>query len=114
MVPIVVGYVFAHYLSALLEYGQQTAIYLSDPLQRGHDLLGLTGDQVNYFLSRNPGILAGLKVGFVVLGHILAVISAHDRSVRLLSRRHQLSGQIPLLAVMIGYTVGGLLLLFSA
>lgn len=114
LVPIVAGYVFAHYLSLLLEYGQQTAIHLSDPLQSGDDLLGLTGARTNFFLSRHPTALASLKVGCVVLGHILAVIAAHDRSVRLLPSSHALTGQLALLAVMIAYTVGGLLLLFNA
>ena len=114
VVPIVAGYVFAHYLSALLEYGQQTLIYLSDPLQRGDDLLGLTGAEVHYVVSTHPSALAAAKVGFVVVGHVLAVISAHDRAMRLLPSRHAVAGQIPLLAVMVGYTVGGLLLLFSS
>jgi len=114
LIPIVAGYIFAHYLSLLLEYGQQTLIYLSDPLQRGDDLLGLAGAEVNFFVSRHPTTLAVLKVYFIVLGHVLGVISAHDRTVRLLPRRHALSGQIALLVVMVGYTVGGLLLLFNA
>jgi hypothetical protein len=114
VVPIIAGYVFAHYLSALVEYGQQTLIYLTDPLQRGDDLLGLAGAQVNYVLSTNPSALAAAKVGSVVAGHVLAVISAHDRAVRLLPQRHAVAGQVPLLAVMVGYTVAGLLLLFSA
>jgi len=63
--------------------------------------------------TTHPTALAVLKVGFVVLGHVLGVISAHDRSVRLLPARHAVAGQVALLAVMVGYTVGGLLLLFS-
>jgi len=114
VVPIVAGYIFAHYLSLLLEYGQQTLIYLSDPLQRGDDLLGLAGDEVNFFLSRSPSVLAALKVGFVLLGHLLGVVAAHDRAVRIIPSSHALSGQIALLSVMLGYTTGGLLLLFAA
>jgi len=114
VVPIVAGYIFAHYLSILVEYGQQTLIYLSDPLQRGHDLLGLAGADVNYVVSTHPSTLALAKVGFIVLGHVLGVISAHDRAVRMFRPGDQLTGEIALLTVMVGYTIGGLLLLFSA
>ena len=40
LIPIVIGYVFAHYLSYLVERGQQTVIELADPLGRGWNLLG--------------------------------------------------------------------------
>ena len=50
----------------------------------------------------------------VVTGHVLGVIAAHDRAMRLLPRRHQLTGQLPLLFVMVFYTVSGLYLLFGA
>jgi hypothetical protein len=50
----------------------------------------------------------------VVCGHLMGVISAHDRAVALFPRHKALAGQLPLLVVMVGYTVGGLLLLFSA
>lgn len=42
LVPIVVGYIFAHYLTLLLEYGQQTLVQLSDPLLTGADYLVLS------------------------------------------------------------------------
>ena len=114
VVPIIVGYMVAHYLSYFVEVGQQTVVLLSDPLGRGDDLLG-TGDwQVNYWLSTHPTFLAVTKVVAVVTGHVLGVIAAHDRAVKLLPPRHQLTGQLPLLLVMVFYTVSGLYLLFGA
>jgi hypothetical protein len=44
----------------------------------------------------------------------MGVVSAHDRAVALFPRSKALAGQLPLLVVMVGYTIGGLLLLFSA
>jgi hypothetical protein len=112
--PIVVGYIVAHYLSYFVEVGQQTLVLLSDPLSRGDDLLG-TGDlQVNYWLSSHPTFLAVTKVLAVVTGHVLGVVSAHDRAIKLLPLRHQLTGQMPLLLVMVFYTVSGLYLLFGS
>lgn len=113
LVPIVVGYVFAHYLTYLVEKGQSTIILLADPLDRGWNLLGLGDEEVSFWLSGHPGLLAALKVIFVLAGHVLGVITAHDRSVRVLPRGHQLSGQLALLIAMVTYTFGGLYLLFS-
>lgn len=48
VVPIVLGYIVAHYLSYWFEVGQDTLIKASDPLTTGADYLG-TGDwRVNY------------------------------------------------------------------
>ena len=114
LIPIIVGYVIAHYLSYLVEVGQQTVIYLSDPFSTGANYL-LTGNRApNYWLTYHPTFLAVTKVGGVIVGHVLAVIAAHDRAVKLLPKRHQLTGQLPLLVVMVGFTIGGLYLLFGA
>ncbi len=113
LVPIIVGYVFAHYLSMLIESGQQTFIQLGDPLSNGANVLGLAGHTVNYWLSEHPTFLATTKVLGVLTGHVVAVIAAHDAAMRLLPKRDQLSGQLALLFVMVGFTAGGLLLLFG-
>jgi hypothetical protein len=104
LIPIVIGYVFAHYLTYLVERGQQTII----------GLFGL-GDtaQVHYVLSMHPTVLASIKVGCVVAGHIAGVIAAHDRALRLLPAGHQLTGQLAMMLVMVGYTFTGLYLLFG-
>ena len=114
IVPIIVGYIVAHYLTYLVEYGQQTLIQASDPFGNGSDYLGTADWSVNYWLSYHPTFLANTKVVAVVLGHVLGVVAAHDRAIRLLPRRHQLTGQLPLLFAMIAFTVGGLYLLFAA
>ncbi|WP_457208118.1 hypothetical protein, partial [Nocardioides sp. P5_C9_2] len=114
VVPIVVGYIIAHYLTYLVEYGQTTLVQLSDPFSRGDDYLGTADLSVNYWLSFHPDFLARLKVAAVVAGHVLGVIAAHDRAISLLPRRHQLTGQLPLLLAMVLFTVGGLYLLFAA
>jgi hypothetical protein len=115
LVPIGVGYIFAHYLTLLLESGQVYLVFLSDPLVTGNtDYLGTSDWTVVYFLSLRPGLLATLKVGFVLTGHILGVIAAHDRAVKVLPVRSTVSGQLAMLVLMLVYTVGGLLLLFNA
>lgn len=114
IVPIIVGYMFAHYLTLLVEAGQQTLIYANDPLSRGENWFGLANYDVNYWLSNQPALLATTKVLVIVAGHILGAISAHDRALQLLPASRHVVGQLPLLAVMTAYTWGGLYLLFGA
>ena len=111
LIPIVIGYVFAHHLTYLVERGQQTFILR----------FGLGDVQVHYVLSMHPSLLATIKVGCVVTGHIAAVIAAHDSALRFspASGRcpqpagHQLTGQLAMMLVMVGYTFTGLYLLFG-
>ncbi len=112
LVPIVVGYITAHYATYLLEKGQSAFLAMLDPLGRGWQPLG--DPATAYFLSEHVDLLAFLKVGAVVTGHVLAVIAAHDRAIALLPKAHRLSGQLALLVLMVAYTFTGLFLLFSA
>lgn len=114
LTPIIVGYVFAHYLSYLVEKGQATVLLLLDPFDLGWNPLGLSGTGVAYILSTHPEILAAIKVGCVLAGHVLGVMAAHDRSLSVLPERHQMTGQLALLITMVFYTCGGLYLLFQA
>ena len=114
IVPIVVGYIVAHYLTYLVEFGQQTFIYASDPFSDGSNWFGTADWKVNFWFTYHPTLLATTKVLAVVLGHVVGVIAAHERAIRLLPKKHQLTGQLPLLVAMIAFTIGGLLLLFGA
>jgi hypothetical protein len=102
LVPIVVGYVLAHYVTYLVETGQAVVFAL----------LSVDRD-VSNVLSLHTSTLAALKVSFVVAGHVLAVVAAHDRALIVLPRAHRLSGQMGLLLLMVTYTFTGLYLLFS-
>ncbi|MFD1859212.1 hypothetical protein EHW97_02565 [Aeromicrobium camelliae] len=102
LVPIVVGYVFAHYLTYLVEKGQRAVI----------DLLALDATP-SFWLSERPMLVGTLKVVFVVGGHILAVLAAHDRALLTLPRAHRLTGQLAMMVLMVAYTFMGLYLLLS-
>ena len=113
LIPIVVGYIFAHYLSYLVERGQETIVRLADPLARGWHLLGLDSGDVIYVLSMNPTLLWTIKVAFVVAGHVIGVLAAHDQALRVIPVGHQLTGQLAMMAVMVAYTLTGLYLLLG-
>lgn len=114
VVPIVVGYMVAHYLTFFVEVGQRTLAQMSDPMVTGANLFGTADLQINYWLSEHPTFLATVKVLAIVTGHVVGVVAAHDRALRLLPARLHVTGQLGLLAVMVLYTFGGLYLLFGA
>jgi hypothetical protein len=113
VIPIVIGYIVAHYLSFFVEVGTQTLVQASDPLSNGSNVFGTGHLSVSYWLSYHPTFLADTKVIAVVIGHVVGVVSAHERAIKLLPKKHQVTGQLPLLVAMVCFTVGGLYLLFS-
>jgi hypothetical protein len=111
LVPIALGYVIAHYWTFLVLGGQQAIIRASDPLGRGDDLLG-TGDWgISYTLAQ-PSLVASIKVLAVVLGHVVGVVVAHRIANAHLRPDRWIRAQLPLLVLMVGITITGLLLLF--
>jgi hypothetical protein len=113
VVPIVVGYAIAHYATLLILEGQRAAINFSDPLGRGWNLFGSAEMGVNASIVNHPTVIAMIQLVAIVGGHLLGIIVAHEKAVRLLPPERALAGQWPMLAVMIGYTCAGLILLFS-
>ncbi|MFF9054688.1 hypothetical protein ACF09Z_26510 [Streptomyces erythrochromogenes] len=102
LVPIALGYLIAHYFSLLVVEGPRTVSMA----------LG-TDNAPEPAPPLGPGGLAALQVVAVVTGHVLGVVAAHDRSVRLFPPAKAVAGQLPLLTLMIIYTIGGLSLLLN-
>jgi len=113
LLPIAAGYLVAHYWSLFIFEGQNTLIKLSDPLGIGANWLGTAGLTPSAALLE-PTLVATIQVVAIVTGHIMGVILAHERAITLFQRRVAVIGQVPLLVLMVGYTCGGLLLLFSS
>ena len=113
LLPIAAGYLVAHYWSLWVWEGTNGLAKMSDPLGTGADLLGTAGLKPPAELIA-PGFVAGVQVVAIITGHVLGVVLAHERAITLFPRRAAVVGQLPLLAVMVVYTVGGLTLLFSS
>jgi hypothetical protein len=108
LVPIAFAYVVAHYFSLFVEYGQFAILLASDPLGRGWNLFGTADYQPNLTIL-TPNTVWYVQVGALVVGHVAGLAVAHDRAVALFVRRGDaLRSQLPLLALMVLYTVGGL------
>lgn len=111
LIPLVVGYSLGHYFSMWIIEGQRTLVQWSDPLGQGWNVFGTAEWGINTWLFDFPMFTATAQLAFIVVGHVLGVIIAHDLS---LDATHPgWHRQIPLLLTMVFYTVAGLLLLYS-
>jgi len=113
LVPLLLAYSIAHYFSLLVFEGQDFVALLSDPFSNGWDLFGTADFTINFRLISTQTI-AWVQSISIVLGHIGGVIVAHDRALELFPRSQAPKSQVPLLLVMVGYTLVGLLLLLNA
>ena len=109
VIPIMVGYTVAHYFSFAVFQGQAGYLLAGDPVDRGWDLFGLSGDRIDYTVV-STAVIAAVQIGAIVAGHILGVISAHDQAIGVLRPGYAKVGQYPMLALMVGYTVVGIYL----
>jgi hypothetical protein len=114
LVPIAMVYVAAHYLTFLLFEGQAIRYLASDPFGQGWDLFGTASAAIDYsLLSQNGAWYA--QVAFVVVGHVAALILAHDRALALYDDpRLAVRSQYWMLAIMVGFTSLALWLLAQA
>jgi hypothetical protein len=103
--PIAIAYHFAHYLAYLLLTGQYFIPTLSDPFGFGWDLFGTAAYQANIALI-DAKFAWTVAIIAIIIGHVIAVYLAHLTASRLFAdhRRVTLS-QLPMLAVMVGYTM---------
>lgn len=115
IVPIAFGYHFAHYFPTFLVDSQYAVKALSDPFDLGWNLLGTRDLHVRAsFLTHHSSIHAiwYVQVAAIVAAHVGAVFVAHVLALRRLANpRAALVSQLPMTALMVGYTVLGLWLL---
>ncbi|MET9436578.1 hypothetical protein [Streptomyces sp. NPDC006551] len=102
LLPIALGYLVAHYFTLFVTEGPRTVMMAAG-----------TDNAPSPAPPLGPGGLATLQVLAVVTGHVLGVVAAHDRSVRLFPPARAVAGQLPLFALMIVYTLGGIGLLVA-
>jgi hypothetical protein len=113
IVPIAACYAVAHYFSALFFEGQQALILSSDPFGRGWNLFGTANQTIDYTIIAIRTI-ALVQIGAIVMEHLLAAVSAHERAVQLFPPRMARSVQYPLLVAMVGLTTGAVGLVFAS
>ena len=111
---IAAGYMVAHYFSLLAYNGQDLWRLASDPLGTGSNFFGSAENNINYGVVSATGIWY-VQVGALVVGHVAALVLAHDRALELYgSARDATKSQIVMLVLMVAFTCLGLWLLSAA
>ncbi len=110
LVPIAFAYAVAHYFSFLLLEGQGGISLLSDPLGDGWNLFGTAAYTINFAILSAAAIWY-VQVAAIVIGHISGVVLAHDRAIAAFQGGQAIRTQYALLAIMVLFTVGGLVIL---
>jgi hypothetical protein len=120
LIPIVWAYAVAHYAQLLVDQAQSFWFRLSNPYGKfdaaGNpttDLFGAAGNSVDLNLF-DVDAVAWVQAISIVVGHVLAVLYAHDLAIRRFPAREAARSQQTMLFVMVLYSVAGLWLLFAA
>ena len=109
--PIAIAYHLSHYLSYLLVAGQFIIPIASDPFALGWNLFGTRLYLVDFSVI-DARFVWYASLALIVAGHVIAVWIAHFQAARYLpDLRNILWSQIPMLALMIGYTAVSLWIL---
>lgn len=110
LLPIAFVYHFTHYFTLLITQGPAALALLSDPFGRGWNLFG-TARWGRPWLP-NMAWVWHSQVGLILLGHVVSVALAHVEALRLFgNRRAALISQLPMLLLMMLFTVAGLWIL---
>lgn len=114
LVPIMLGYVLAHYFSFIIFQGQALWPLASDPLGDGSDLFGTAEAGVDYGWLSSAEIWYA-QVAALVLGHAAGLAVAHDKALAVWGKAGDaVRSQLWMLVVMVGFTNLGLWLLSQA
>jgi len=111
LVPIAIAYHIAHYLSYLLLAGQLIIPLISDPFGWGWDLFGTAGHVMDITVI-NAATVWYVAIFAIVSGHVIAVWLAHAMALTIYrDARLALRSQIPILVLMVLYTMVSLWIL---
>jgi hypothetical protein len=94
LLPIAGGYLIAHYLTLVIQGGIWLPELIGNPLATVEPAIDFIPTAAIWYLS----------VAAIVVGHIVAVVLAHRLALRDAPRRAIVAG-LPLVALMVGYTV---------
>ena len=110
LIPIALVYNIAHYYALLITSGSGIFNIISDPFGIGWNLFGTADIPINFILDTN--ILWHTQVALILIGHIVSVYLAHEVAFYVFhDGKKALLSQMPILILMVIYTVIGLWIL---
>jgi hypothetical protein len=107
LIPIAGVYFAAHYFAYLLIAGEGTPAVLVDPFGHSWNPLGW-GEYALWKGIAPAGVVWWIQVLLIVFGHVVAVFAAHRLALRSSTRYRAFAAQLPLVGLMVAYTVAGL------
>lgn len=111
LLPIVLVYHITHYYTLIQSQGVKIIALASDPFGRGWNLLG-TADWFQYNIVPDIGFVWHAQVTLIVAGHVASVYVAHLQALQWLGDRKRAAiSQLPMLVLMVCFTVAGLWIL---
>jgi uncharacterized membrane protein len=111
LLPIALVYHVTHYATLILTQGLKIVSLLSDPFGWGWNLLG-TARLLRAPILPDMGLVWHTQVGLILLGHIVSVYVAHLVALRVFpTRSRAVLSQLPMLLLMVAFTVFGLWIL---
>ncbi len=111
LVPIAIAYHLAHYASFFALAGQLLIPLVSDPMGKGWDIFGTAHVHIDVSVISARFVWYTALITIIV-GHVIAVILAHIQARRIFEHnRSVLMSQIPMLVLMVGYTMSSLWIL---
>ncbi len=111
LLPIALVYHMTHYATLALTQGLKIISLLSDPFGWGWNLFG-TASLLRAPILPSMGLVWHCQVGLILFGHIVSVYVAHRIALRIWPQRGKaLLSQLPMLILMIAFTVSGLWIL---
>jgi hypothetical protein len=107
LVPIAFVYNVAHYYTLMLTEGQNMIRLTSDPFGYGWNLFSTAAYKTNYSVF-DANFVWHFQVAVILIGHIAGVYLAHVIALGVFpSRKRAFVSQLPLLVLMIVYTMAG-------
>ncbi len=111
LLPIALVYNVTHYSTLILSQGMKIVSLVSDPFGWGWNLFG-TATMLRAPILPPMGMVWHTQVVLILLGHIASLYVAHVIALRVLpTRRQAMLSQLPMLALMVLFTVAGLWIL---
>jgi hypothetical protein len=111
LLPIVLVYNATHYSTLILTQGLKIVSLASDPFGWGWNLFG-TATMLRRPILPPMGVVWHSQVALILIGHIASVYCAHRVALRLFPTRGKaLASQLPMLVLMVMFTVAGLWIL---